>query len=160
MQRSVAENVGLASLEKFARFGFVNRRSLSRAGAEMITRLDIRTLNADVAVGRMSGGNQQKTMFGKWVTTSPRVLIIDEPTRGVDIGAKQGIYDLIVSMARDGVAVLLISSELEEILGLSHRILVMSRGRVVTELAGDRMTESNVMEAAFSLEPEIGGVSR
>jgi rhamnose transport system ATP-binding protein len=80
----------------------------------------------------------------------PRVLIADEPTRGVDVGAKRAIYDLLVGLAAEGLAVLLISSEVEEILGLSHRVLVMSRGRIVTELRGEEMTESAILAAAFS----------
>jgi ABC-type sugar transport system ATPase subunit len=154
MQWPMAENIALPNLEKHARFGFVSVRKLRQTGTSMAERLDIRSLDPRTPVGRMSGGNQQKTLFAKWTRFTPKVLIIDEPTRGVDIGAKQGIYQLIASMAQEGVGVLLISSELEEVIGLSHRVLVMSRGRMVDELSGDRLTESNVMSAAFEVEPE------
>ncbi len=98
----------------------------------------------------LSGGNQQKVLFARMLMCGPRVLIADEPTRGVDVGAKRAIYDLLVGLAADGMGVLLISSEVEEILGLAHRVLVMSRGRIVTELRGEEMTESAILSAAFS----------
>ena len=96
------------------------------------------------------GGNQQKVLFARMLMCGPRVLIADEPTRGVDVGAKRAIYDLLVTLASDGMSVLLISSEIEEILGLAHRVLVMRRGRIVAELADDDMTESAILAAAFS----------
>ena len=102
-----------------------------------------------VPVSTLSGGNQQKVLFARASLGKPRLLIADEPTRGVDVGAKRGIYDLIVGMADEGLGVLLISSEIEEILGLSHRVLVLSRGRVTAELAGDDINENAVMAAAF-----------
>ena len=154
MQLPAAQNIALAGFADHVRFGVVSRRSMQRASQDMVQRLDIRALDLRVPVGRMSGGNQQKTMFAKWVRMSPAVLIIDEPTRGVDIGAKQGIYRLIVSMARAGTGILLISSELDEVLGLAHRTLVMSRGRLVRELSGAQMTESNVMSAAFQVSED------
>jgi rhamnose transport system ATP-binding protein len=105
-------------------------------------------------VGALSGGNQQKVLFARMLLCEPRLLIADEPTRGVDIGAKRAIYDILVRLAGAGTGILLISSELEEILGLSHRVLVMRRGRIVAELEGERMSESAIIAAAFS---EPGG---
>jgi rhamnose transport system ATP-binding protein len=101
-------------------------------------------------VSSLSGGNQQKLLFARMLLCGPHVLIADEPTRGVDVGAKRAIYDLLVSLADEGLGVLLISSELEEVLGLAHRVLVMRAGRIVGELAGERMTESAVLAAAFA----------
>ena len=98
----------------------------------------------------LSGGNQQKLLFARMLLCGPKVLVADEPTRGVDVGAKRAIYDLLVSLADDGLGVLLISSELEEVLGLAHRVLVMRAGRIVGELAGEQMTESAVLAAAFA----------
>ena len=98
----------------------------------------------------LSGGNQQKLLFARMLLCGPQVLVADEPTRGVDVGAKRAIYDLLVSLADEGLGVLLISSELEEVLGLAHRVLVMRAGRIVGELAGERMTESAVLAAAFA----------
>jgi simple sugar transport system ATP-binding protein/ribose transport system ATP-binding protein len=103
-------------------------------------------------VHELSGGNQQKVLFAKWLLRRPRLLIADEPTRGVDVGAKRAIYDLIHSLAADGMAVLLISSELEEVLGLSHRLLVMRGGSIVARFEGDEMSEDAVMAAAFATE--------
>ncbi len=96
-------------------------------------------------VSSLSGGNQQKLLFARMLLCGPQVLVADEPTRGVDVGAKRAIYDLLVSLADEGLGVLLISSELEEVLGLAHRVLVMRAGRIVGELAGEQMTESAVL---------------
>ena len=101
-------------------------------------------------VATLSGGNQQKVLFARMLMCRPRVLIADEPTRGVDVGAKLAIYELIVGLAEQGTAVLLISSELEEVLGLAQRVLVMRRGRLVRELSIEEMNESAILEAAFS----------
>ena len=97
----------------------------------------------------MSGGNQQKLLFARALLHRPAVLIADDPTRGVDVGAKRDLYQLLVELAANGVAILLISNEMEEILGLAHRVLVMRAGRIVAELSGDQMTEEAIMAAAF-----------
>jgi simple sugar transport system ATP-binding protein/ribose transport system ATP-binding protein len=101
-------------------------------------------------VNTLSGGNQQKVLFARWLFRTPKVFIADEPTRGVDVGAKLAIYELIHSLARQGIAVLLISSEHEEVLGLAHRVLVMRAGRIVAELSGEAMSEDAVLHAAFA----------
>jgi simple sugar transport system ATP-binding protein/ribose transport system ATP-binding protein len=97
----------------------------------------------------LSGGNQQKLMFARALLNKPAVLIADEPTRGVDIGAKRDIYELIVGLAAGGVAILLISNEIEEVLGLAHRVIVMRGGRVVAEVSGDNITEEAILAASF-----------
>jgi rhamnose transport system ATP-binding protein len=101
-------------------------------------------------VSSLSGGNQQKLLFARMLLCGPAVLVADEPTRGVDVGAKRAISDLLASLADEGLGVLLISSEREEVLGLAHRVLVMRAGRIVGELAGEQMTESAVLGAAFA----------
>jgi simple sugar transport system ATP-binding protein/ribose transport system ATP-binding protein len=101
-------------------------------------------------VSSLSGGNQQKLLFARMLLCGPRVLVADEPTRGVDVGARRAIYDLLASLADEGLGVLLISSELEEVLGLAHRVLVMRAGRITEELEGERMTEEAVLAAAFA----------
>jgi rhamnose transport system ATP-binding protein len=101
-------------------------------------------------VSSLSGGNQQKVLFARMLLCGPAALIADEPTRGVDVGAKRAIYDLLAALAADGMGVLLISSELEEILGLAHRTLVMRAGAIVADLPGEQMTESAVLAAAFA----------
>jgi ABC-type sugar transport system ATPase subunit len=119
----------------------------------------VRTPRSTVPINALSGGNQQKVLFAKWLLRRPRVLIADEPTRGVDVGAKRAIYNLIHSLASEGMAVLLISSELEEVLGLAHRVLVMRGGRIVRHLDGDEMTEDAIMSAAFATELSAVGAS-
>lgn len=101
------------------------------------------------AASTMSGGNQQKLLFARSLLRDPRVLIADEPTRGVDVGAKRAIYELLASLTESGLSVLLISSDVEEILGLAHRVLVMRAGRIVAELTGDEATEAAIIGAAF-----------
>ncbi len=148
--RSVLENVSLSRLDAFSRLGVVNRRAERSAARQVLDRVAVKGADYGAPVAALSGGNQQKVLFARMLMCGPRVLIADEPTRGVDVGAKRAIYDLLVGLARDGMGVLLISSEIEEILGLSHRVLVMTRGRIVTELRGEAMTESAILAAAFS----------
>jgi simple sugar transport system ATP-binding protein/ribose transport system ATP-binding protein len=125
------------------------RRERGRCGP-LLEQVGVKASRVDDAVSLLSGGNQQKVLFAKWLFRRPRVLIVDEPTRGVDVGAKMAIYELIVSLAEQGTAVLVISSEHEEILGLAHRVLVMRGGRVVAEHDGRTVTEEDVISAAFA----------
>jgi rhamnose transport system ATP-binding protein len=158
MVRPVRENVTLATLPAFAEAGVVNRRRERRRVRELTRELDVRGASLEAPVTTLSGGNQQKALFGKWLVRRPRVLITDEPTRGVDVGAKHQIYELIVRLAADGMGVLLISSELEEVLGLAHRVLVMRRGRVVAELSAEEATMDRVMNAAFATTRDVATV--
>jgi ABC-type sugar transport system ATPase subunit len=103
----------------------------------------------EAPAGSLSGGNQQKLLFARALLIEPGVLIADEPTRGIDVGAKRDIYEVLVRLAADGMAILLISNEVEEILGLAHRVLVMRAGRLVAELSGPDMTEEAIVGAAF-----------
>jgi simple sugar transport system ATP-binding protein/ribose transport system ATP-binding protein len=147
--RPLGENVTLAALPDFATAGVV-RRSLERRGAiSMLDEVGLRGGTAKTPALNLSGGNQQKVLFGKWLFCRPRLLIADEPTRGVDIGAKRAIYDLIVSLAARGAAILLISSELEEVFGLAHRVLVVRGGEVVGELDGGEADEEMLLRLAF-----------
>ncbi len=146
--RPVRENVSLASLPKLGRLGFVRRRAeTARVGQALEQATAVRVLDPTPAA--LSGGNQQKLLFARAILADPRVLIADEPTRGVDVGAKRDLYELLVSMAGRGVAILLISNEVEEILGLAHRVLVLRHGRIVVELAGDALTEEAILAASF-----------
>lgn len=136
--------------------GVVDRAGEERLAAELARRVGVRAASADVAVGTLSGGNQQKVLLGRSFAGEPRVLLLDEPTRGVDVGAKADIYALIDGLARSGVAVLFASSEMEELLGLADRCLVFKDGRVQGELARERMTEETVMTLATRAEPPGG----
>ena len=147
--RSVRENVSLASLADYSRAGLVRPGAERRAVSQMLASLDVRAAGQSAPAGALSGGNQQKLLFARMLLRRPRVLIADEPTRGVDVGAKRAIYELMASLARDGMAVLLISSDIEEVLGLAHRVLVMRQGRIVTELTGEQLTEAAILAAAF-----------
>jgi inositol transport system ATP-binding protein len=119
-------------LKKFCnRIGMVNRQAEKDSCGQMVKDLHIKTADVRQAISSLSGGNQQKAILARWMLTKPKVLIFDEPTRGIDIGAKAEIYSLMVKMARQGLAILLISSELPEILGLCHKIAVIRDGRLV-----------------------------
>ncbi len=149
LMRPVTENVSLASLRQFSRFGLVRRRAERRAVERMIGRVDVRLSSPAAPAGTLSGGNQQKVLFARMLLCGPRVLVADEPTRGVDVGAKRAIYDLLSTLAADGLGVLLISSDVEEILGLASRVLVMRMGRITAELSGGDLTEAAILGAAF-----------
>ena len=147
--RSVTENVSLASLGQFSRLGFVRGRAERGAVGRMLGQVDVRAPSQAAPVSTLSGGNQQKLLFARMLLGGPRVLVADEPTRGVDVGAKRAIYDLLTSLAADGLGVLLISSDVEEILGLAHRVLVMRRGKITAEFSGGDLTEAAILGAAF-----------
>ena len=116
----------------------------------MIARLGIKTPHEDQVARYLSGGNQQKVVLGKWLSLQPSVLLLDEPTRGIDVGAKQEIYHLMEELASKGMAILFVSSELEEILGMSDRVLVMHEGRISGELAREELSEEAIMHLATS----------
>lgn len=148
MMRPVSENTTMAHLSTItARLG-INRGLERRVVAAAMERVDVRAASQAMAVRALSGGNQQKVSLAKWLVETPLVLLADEPTRGIDVGAKRGIYEMLHRLAQDGMGVLLISSEIEEVLGLAHRILVVREGRIVAEFEGDA-DEATVMRAAF-----------
>ncbi|MYU26348.1 sugar ABC transporter ATP-binding protein [Streptomyces sp. SID8352] len=147
LNRSAADNITLPWEGRLTTGGVLTGRTVKKIAAEQRARLDIR---GDMAlpVRSMSGGNQQKVLIGKWLVHDPKVLIVDEPTRGVDVGAKMAIYQILRSLAEQGLAVIVVSSELEEVLGLSHRVLVMSGGRQRGVLRREEATPQRVMELA------------
>ncbi len=149
LSRSIAENVSLPHLAGLSRLGVVTRQRERRDVGAIVERLGVRAPSVDTPVANLSGGNQQKVLFAKSLMRPPKLLIADEPTRGVDIGAKRAIYDLIVDLANRGMAIVLISSELEEVVALSHRVCVMRAGRLVATLGADEITEEAVINAAF-----------
>lgn len=152
-RRSVCENVSLPHLGIFVGAAGLVRTSQERAAATRAADgVGITGATIDSTMDELSGGNQQKSLFARWLMSEPRLFLADEPTRGVDVGAKRGIYDILARLAARGMAVLVVSSELEEVLGLAHRILVMRSGRIVGELEGHSASESDVMELAFGVE--------
>jgi ABC-type sugar transport system ATPase subunit len=154
MVRSIRENATLATLPRYTTAGVVRGTREREKALALTKQLDVRAPSVKTRVGSLSGGNQQKVLFARWLAVEPRLLIADEPTRGIDVAAKQQIHGLIADLAAGGMGVLLISSEIEEVLGLAHRVLVMRRGRVVEELAGEAATQENVMRAAFATPKE------
>jgi ABC-type sugar transport system ATPase subunit len=155
---SIKNNITLSILDRIARFGFVPRSE--RQTAERFAKeLSIRGGNLSDPVSRLSGGNQQKVVLAKSLAREPSILLLDEPTRGIDVGAKSEIYRLIDDLAKEGKAILLISSELEEVLSMSDRIVVMREGRVTGEFERKEATQENVMTAATGgkQRPPSGG---
>ena len=149
LQKGVRWNLSLASLrQKLNRHGFVRRGVESDLCQRAIEQLKIRTTSREMPVRTLSGGNQQKVVLGKWLATQPRVLLLDEPTRGIDVGSKSEIYGLMHDLAGQGVAILFASSEMEEILGLSDRVLVMHQGQITGEVLRDQLSEESIMHLA------------
>jgi ribose transport system ATP-binding protein len=149
IEMGVRHNIGLAGLKRNRlRLGFLNAEMERRDTSELIEKLSIKTPSPEQIVQFLSGGNQQKVVLAKWLALHPKVLLLDEPTRGIDVGAKQEIYRLMESLAEQGVAILFVSSEMEEILGMSDRVLVMHEGRMAGEIARDDLSEEAVMKLA------------
>jgi ribose transport system ATP-binding protein len=147
-QLNVGENITLCSLRELAAVGMINRRREQSAAAGAISQLAVKTPNQQAAVTSLSGGNQQKCIIGRWLLTKPRVLLLDDPTRGVDVGAKAELYRLIDGLCRNGLGVVVTSSELPELLTLCDRILVLCEGRLTGEFVRAEATEQKIMEAA------------
>ncbi|MEV0190700.1 sugar ABC transporter ATP-binding protein [Kitasatospora purpeofusca] len=150
LHRSIRDNTSTVVLERLRRFRFVRRAAERELAQEYTDRLRVRTPSVEHEVRKLSGGNQQKVVLARWLARKPKVLILDEPTRGIDIGAKAEIYKIIADLAADGVAVLVISSELPEILGLADRVLVMQNGRVTGELDRADATEEAILSLAMA----------
>ncbi len=150
---SVKENVTLAILTELTRFGLVRRRDEERQAALSVERLRVRTPSLMQQVANLSGGNQQKVVLSKWLLRRPKLLILDEPTRGIDVGAKAEIHRLMSDLAAQGIGILMISSELPEILGMSDRILVMRRGQLVAEFTSEEATQEAIIAQAMGAPP-------
>jgi len=150
LSSSVTANASLATLHDCSRFGVLRRRRENERTREALERCAVRGCSFRAPVSSLSGGNQQKVLFARMLLCNPKLLIVDEPTRGVDVGAKRAIYDLLSALAQEGMGILLISSELEEVLGLAHRVLVMRHGQVVSELEEETMSENAILTAAFA----------
>jgi ribose transport system ATP-binding protein len=148
LEDDITNNISLPNLEHFALAYLVDRDREAETAEQQTKRLNIRTPSVATVAATLSGGNQQKVVLAKWLAMSPKVMLFDEPTRGIDVGAKSEIYSLIRTLADAGVAVLMISSDMEEVIGVSDRILVMHEGRISGELKRDQFSEQNVMQLA------------
>jgi ABC-type sugar transport system ATPase subunit len=144
----VIENITIGNIQRFFKFPMLRRDQEWRFARNMVSALDIRTSNLKAPVRTLSGGNQQKVLFARSLGLKPKLLILDEPTRGVDIGAKQELYAAIENLTKEGIAILLISSDMEELLRLSDKILVLREGFVTARLTRQNATENAILEAA------------
>ncbi|WP_422078378.1 sugar ABC transporter ATP-binding protein [Vannielia sp.] len=147
----IFQNVTLPSLGRTSRRGFLQLAEEFRLAREYTDRLDLRAASLDTDVGNLSGGNQQKVVIAKWLATQPKVIILDEPTKGIDIGSKAAVHEFMAELAAEGLAVIMVSSEIPEILGMSDRVLVMREGRMVAELAGDDLTPETLVRHAAGI---------
>ncbi|MHC4371873.1 MAG: sugar ABC transporter ATP-binding protein, partial [Planctomycetota bacterium] len=149
LEMSVAASVSLASLKQTERFGFLSGALENKLAREYVERLRIKTPSIRQTVANLSGGNQQKVVIAKWLATNPRVLLLDEPTRGIDVNAKNEIYRLISELAEAGLAIVMVSSELPEIMAISDRIIVLAEGKQTAEFESSEATEELIMKAAI-----------
>jgi ABC-type sugar transport system ATPase subunit len=155
----VVENISAPNLSSLSRGGMMQSGAARHLAADYAKALNIRTPSLFARVSNLSGGNQQKVLVSMWLARKPRLLIVDEPTRGVDIGAKAEIHRLLQTLAGEGMAILMISSELPEILTLSDRVLVMAKGRITGHFAGTEAREEQIMACASGLSVHLPGQS-
>jgi ABC-type sugar transport system ATPase subunit len=154
MNLSILKNMSMAELPHM-RKGYIVERDERRMTEDYVKRLDIRLASVDEPVSSLSGGNQQKTVLARWLATKPKLLILDEPTHGVDVGAKSEIYELMRNLAREGVGIILISSELPEVLSIASRIVIMHEGRVTGIVDREGATEEMLMGYATGLKDDF-----
>ncbi|WP_413724125.1 sugar ABC transporter ATP-binding protein [Sodalis sp. RH16] len=149
-ERSVAVNMALPSMRQFTQQGLINGKKLKDVAFGVMSNLNLRPLDIERFIGTLSGGNQQKVIIGRWVAANTEVFLFDEPTRGIDIGAKSEIYNLIEKLAREGKAIIVVSSEMPEVMRISDRVLVIKGGKITAQLTGNEITEDNIAQYAIS----------
>jgi ribose transport system ATP-binding protein len=157
---SVRDNLSFAALGRFSRFGIVNRQAEREAADSMIRLLAIRTSGTDMPVASLSGGNQQKVLVAKWLMINPRIILLNDPTRGIDVGTKQEIYQLMRRLADSGAAILFYSTDYAELVGCCDRVLVLYDGGVKRVLVGSEITERALIGTALNIAPDVGKVGR
>lgn len=148
LQGNITDNIMAVTEKKYSRYGCINYKRRKKATSEMIDKLAIKTGSFSQLVGKLSGGNQQKVVLAKWLLNEPDILILDEPTRGIDVGSKAEIYKLINNMAKQGKSIIFISSEMPELIGMCDRIIVLCEGRVTGVLEGEEITQERIMALA------------
>ena len=150
---SIADNISVASLNQYLDYGFcLNSKKIENLVQENVAKMNIKTPSSKTQIQSLSGGNQQKVLIGRWLANNPDVLILDEPTRGIDVGAKYEIYCIIAELAKQGKIIIMISSEMAEIIGMSDRVMVMCDGRITGFIDGKDATQENIMELATQFE--------
>lgn len=146
---SIADNVSIASLNQYLEAGIkLNKKKIEELVQDNVSKLSIKTPSSKTLIQSLSGGNQQKVIISRWLANNPDVLIMDEPTRGIDVGAKYEIYQIMIDLAKQGKGIIMISSEMPELLGVSNRVMVMCNGKITGEISGNEMTQENVMHYA------------
>ena len=153
MGRSIRDNAALSRLPWLSRWSWISRKRELAAVTEQVAKVGVKAASLAQSARMLSGGNQQKILFARTLMCAPKVLICDEPTRGVDVGSKRAIYDLLVAKAQEGMGIVVVSSELEEILGLAHCVVVMRHGQITASLDGDNVNEQAILVAAFADAP-------
>ena len=149
---TVRDNLSFASLHRISDNGIVNRANEQKYIDEMISLLGIRTAGTDIAVGSLSGGNQQKVVIAKWLMNQPRIILLNDPTRGIDVGTKQELYVLLRKLADQGAAILFYSTDYDELIGCCDRVLVLYDGKVKRELVGAEITERALIASALNID--------
>jgi ABC-type sugar transport system ATPase subunit len=154
LQMTVEQNAVLPGIHRHGgAFGWLERRAGEKVARQLVESLDVRPAATDLAVSELSGGNQQKVVIGKWLALHPGVLLLDEPTRGVDVGAREELHQRLMQLSKDGVAILFSSSEMEEVLSLSHRVVVLHEGRITGNLTTSNTSEEQIMALATGGDP-------
>ena len=148
LKMSIRWNITLPILRKLSKFIFISQKEENACVNKYKDALRIKTPSVNQLVGNLSGGNQQKVAVAKWLASESKILILDEPTRGIDVGAKQEIYELINQLTQEGLGIIMISSEMEEIMGMSDRMLVMAEGNVVGELQKEEFSQDKILRYA------------
>jgi len=156
---SVRDNLSFAAVEGFSRFGFIDRKAEEAAIDEIVKLLQIRSDGIDGPVASLSGGNQQKVVIGKWLMTKPRIILLNDPTRGIDVGTKQELYQLLRRLAEGGAAILFYSTDYDELIGCCDRVLVFYDGAVTRTLEGAELNERNLVAGALNLAPSQVGAA-
>jgi len=149
---TVRDNLSLSSLHRISRHGVVDRKAEQKLIDEMVALLGIKTAGTDISVGSLSGGNQQKVVIAKWLMNKPRIILLNDPTRGIDVGTKQELYRLLQKLAEQGATIIFYSTDYDELIGCCHRVQVMYDGKVIRELTGDGITEHALIASALNLE--------
>jgi rhamnose transport system ATP-binding protein len=147
----IFQNITLPSLSRTSNNGFIRLAEEFKLARDFTERLELRAASLDTKVESLSGGNQQKVVIAKWLATMPKIIILDEPTKGIDIGSKAAVHEFMAELAAEGLAVIMVSSEIPEVLGMSDRIIVMREGRIVAEVAGDDMTPETLVRHAAGI---------
>ena len=146
---SIADNVSISSLDQYLHYGIkLNKKKIEQLVKDNVAKLSIKTPSSKTLIQSLSGGNQQKVLISRWLANNPDILIMDEPTRGIDVGAKYEIYQIMIDLAKQGKGIIMISSEMPELIGMSNRILVMCNGHITGEVQGEEATQERIMSYA------------